>query len=194
MRLLPQLVTAPEPLLTVDQAKNHCRVDTDTEDTLFIGLIAAATAHLDGHSGILGRALVTQSWRQDFAWFCRGGLRLPLAPASEVTHVKYRDLNDVEQTLSPSTYGLYADALSPIVVLRSGQAWPSTYDRPDAVSVTFVAGYGAAAAVPAPIRQAVLLLIGHWHANRETVNVGNITSALAFAVDALVAQYRRTGF
>ncbi|MDW2745141.1 head-tail connector protein [Atlantibacter subterraneus] len=38
---------------------------------------------------------------------------------------------------------------------------------------------------------AMLLLIGHWYANREAVNVGNITSELPLGVEALLMQHRR---
>ncbi|EIC82085.1 head-tail connector protein [Serratia sp. M24T3] len=43
------------------------------------------------------------------------------------------------------------------------------------------------------IETAMLLLIGHWYENREAVNVGNITSALDFAVIALLQPYRIYG-
>lgn len=38
---------------------------------------------------------------------------------------------------------------------------------------------------------AMLLLIGHWYANREAVNVGNITSELPLGVEALLLRHRR---
>lgn len=40
------------------------------------------------------------------------------------------------------------------------------------------------------IRAAMLLLAGHWYANREAVVVGSINSALAYAVDSLIQPYR----
>ncbi|HEJ8017757.1 TPA: phage gp6-like head-tail connector protein [Serratia marcescens] len=43
------------------------------------------------------------------------------------------------------------------------------------------------------VRTAMLLLIGHWYANRETVNIGNITSELPFATQALLQPYRIYG-
>lgn len=43
------------------------------------------------------------------------------------------------------------------------------------------------------VRTAMLLLIGHWYANREAVNIGNITSAVPFAVEALLQPYRIYG-
>jgi len=46
------------------------------------------------------------------------------------------------------------------------------------------------APVPAPVEQAMLLLIGHWFENREAVNVGNIITSFPLGVDRLVAPYR----
>ncbi|MCU6671165.1 head-tail connector protein [Enterobacteriaceae bacterium H4N4] len=43
------------------------------------------------------------------------------------------------------------------------------------------------------VKAAMLLLIGHWYANREAVNINNITSAVPFAVEALLQPYRIYG-
>jgi uncharacterized phage protein (possible DNA packaging) len=40
------------------------------------------------------------------------------------------------------------------------------------------------------IRQAVLMIIGHWYAVRETVNVGNVVNDVPFATTAILDQYR----
>ncbi|EKY1998611.1 phage gp6-like head-tail connector protein [Cronobacter sakazakii] len=45
----------------------------------------------------------------------------------------------------------------------------------------------------ADIEMAMLMLIGHWYANREAVNVGNVTSALALSTEALLQPYRVYG-
>lgn len=44
--------------------------------------------------------------------------------------------------------------------------------------------------VPQGVRQALLLLVGHWFENREAVIVGTIASALPEAVDSLLWQHR----
>jgi hypothetical protein len=44
--------------------------------------------------------------------------------------------------------------------------------------------------VPAPLRQALHLLVGHWNANREGVLVGLISKEIEFSVEALCADYR----
>src|SRR5690606_38428902 len=109
-----------------------------------------ATAWLDGYSGILGRALVTQTWRQDFDRFANR-LPLPVAPVSAVVSISYFDAGNVQQMLDPGVYELLADARGAYVALRPGQSWPATFRRVDAVSIIFTAGYGAAADVPEPI-------------------------------------------
>lgn len=194
--LAPVRSVAPTvPLLTLDEAKTHCRIDSSDEDDLVQTLIDAATAHIDGYSGILGRALVTQTWRQDFSCFDQR-LRLPVGDLIAVTSVTYYDGSNVQQTLSTSVYAALADVEGPYLTLKSGQSWPSVYSRDDAIRVTWTAGYGATAAlVPAAIRAAVKLLIGHWYANRETVVAGDRAAALEIPMtaDALLGPFRQVG-
>nr|WP_113869635.1 head-tail connector protein [Brenneria salicis]NMN90973.1 gp6-like head-tail connector protein [Brenneria salicis ATCC 15712 = DSM 30166]RBP57332.1 gp6-like head-tail connector protein [Brenneria salicis ATCC 15712 = DSM 30166]RLM28535.1 hypothetical protein BHG07_17250 [Brenneria salicis ATCC 15712 = DSM 30166] len=45
----------------------------------------------------------------------------------------------------------------------------------------------------ADVQVAMLLLIGHWYENRESVNIGNITSAIPFATESLLQPYRIYG-
>lgn len=180
--------------VSLDEAKAHLRVTGAAEDTLISGLIDAVTGHLDGWSGILGRALVTQSWRRDFSDFPAGDwLRLPLTPVTAVS-VDYYDEGGVQQTLSSSLYRLHVDAIGPYISLVDGEAWPAADTRDDAVQVTAVCGYGSAGSdIPQAIRQAMLLAIAHFYEHRESVVVGTIATQLPMAVSALLAPYRRVG-
>ena len=179
-------------LVSLNDAKLHCRVDGNDEDALITNLVLSAVSYLDGYSGILGRALITQTWRVDYAAF-EDLMRLPVGNLISVLAVTYYDVNNAQQTLADTVYSSLSDTGGPFIGRKANQSWPATYTRPDAVRVTWTAGYGAAAAnVPMPIRQAVLLLVGHWYENRATVNVGNIVSAIPFTVDALLAPFRRS--
>jgi uncharacterized phiE125 gp8 family phage protein len=186
----PVRTVAPtsEPV-SIEEAKAQLRLDDFVEDDLVEALIAAARSHLDGYSGILGRALITQTWRQTFPAFDEP-LRLPLRPVASVSSVTYYDANNASQTLSSAVYGLFADALGSYVALKPGQTFPTTYDRRDAVSVTFVCGESEA---PAAIKQAMLLLIGHWYANREAVVIGGPAVELPMAVAALLRPFSTVG-
>lgn len=194
--LAPVRVLAPSGTpISLAEAKAHLRVDHADDDAYVSALIDAATAWLDGWSGVLGRALRSQRWRQDFGCFpgCARG-RLALLPTDAIVSITYFDRDNAQQTLASEVYaGPLVDEIGAYFALNAGQSWPDTYSRADAVSVTYSAGYGAASDVPAPIRQAMLLLVGHWYAVREAVNVGNIVSPIPFAVDALLAPYRRIG-
>lgn len=191
--LAPVRTEAPSSaLLTLADAKAHLRVRHSDEDAFIEGLIAAAEAHLDGFSGVLGRALITQEWSRSFNGFppCNS-FRLPLGPLGDTVSISYYDAAGDAQTFAD--FHAVADAIGPMVVLADGSQWPSTATRPDAVTVTWTCGYGAIADVPPAIIHAAKLLIGHWFANREAVNVGNITSELPMAVNALLAPYRAVG-
>lgn len=186
-------------LFELDEIKAHLRVDTNDEDDLIEALRDTVVAHLDGWSGILGRALLTQTWRQDLAQFPPDyRIRLPLMPVSAISGITYFDLaTNLQQTLSTAVYaGPFVDSLGPYLALVYGQIWPNTYLREDAVSITFVVGNISAAAVPKPIRQAALMMIGDMFENRETVQVGDRAAALeiptSMTIERLLGPYRRT--
>jgi uncharacterized phiE125 gp8 family phage protein len=209
--LAPVRTAAPSAApVSLDEAKLHLRIDHNDDDTLISSLIDAATAYLDGWSGILGRALVTQTWRQDFCRFS-DCMRLPLAPVTDADQVqiKYFDAENTEQTLDASAYILLSDARGPIITLAPDQSWPDTYRREDAVNITFAVGYGDADAVPASIRTAIIIQVRDMYVGtsasgvvkRETVEGVSTTefqdtsSVLGRnpVVAALIAPYRRVG-
>lgn len=188
----PVRTVAPAaPVITTAEAKAHLRVDGSDEDTLIDVYVAAAADHLDGWTGVLGRALVTQTWRQDFDAFDRC-MRLPVGPVASVTSVTYLDAAGDSQTVAAPNYQLLADALGAYVRFSDDYPFPTVADDGPAVSVTYVAGV-AAAAVPAALKAALLLLVGHYFANREAVITGTIATALPLAVNSLIAPYRRVG-
>jgi len=178
-------VTQPaEEPVTLEEAKIHLRVDATDEDALISSLIVSAREHVEGFQG---RSLVTQTWRLSLDRFPRGRvIRLPRPPLQSVTSITYIDPDGNQQMLAPGAYDVDADSEPGRVVLKDSAGWPDTADMPSAVLITYEAGYGSARAVPQAVKQAMLLLIGHWHANRETAVVGSTTHELSFAVKALL--------
>jgi len=143
------------------------------------------------------RKLITQTWALKLNGFPCGDLVLPFSPVSSVTSVTYVDTAGATQTWPADATGYTTDLptgpeAAPARVRPSYQViYPQTRADINAVTVTFVAGYGAAAsAVPAGIRSAMLLLIAHWDRNREAVNVGNIVNILPLGVDSLLWPYK----
>lgn len=192
MMLAPVRTVPPSvALVSLTEAKAHLRVNSSEEDALIAGLAAAAMSYLDGPSGRLGRALLQQTWVQDFEGFS-GRLRLPVGDLMEVSSVTYYDASNVQQTLDASVWTAFTDARGPFVTLGIGQSWPAVYSRRDAVRVTWTAGFGATAvSVPPAIRHAALVLIGQWYANRSASGDGAQATELPFAVEASIAPFIR---
>jgi len=121
--------------------------------------------------------------------------RAPLKATAGITHVKYQKTDGTQDTVLATDYVVGARSEPAIVAPAYGKSWPSTRDYIDAsgnypVEVRFIAGYGAAAsAVPEDIRKAMLLLIGHWHENREDVSDLNLAT-IPNGVEAILWQYR----
>ncbi len=57
--------------------------------------------------------------------------------------------------------------------------------------IAFTAGYGPAASdVPAPVRQALLLLVAHWYEHREPIEIGSSATAIPQTVSDLLMPHR----
>ena len=184
----PVRVAAPvEYPVSILEAADHCRVTNDLEASQLEGFIAAATAHLDGYAGILGRCLITQTWRQDFNDWT--DVRLPFTDIKSPSII-WRNALGVSSPVAGADFYVEENHLGAHVRFVSGWSAPSlpmTGAAP--VSVTFTAGYGGAEDVPRSIRQAILLMVGHWYSNREAVTDGALT-AMPLSVDALITPHR----
>lgn len=183
---LVQTVAPTTEPLTVAEAKQHLRVRHAAEDTLISGIISAARLMCETR---LHKQLVTATWVMKMDTFPRGTvIRLPRPPLQSVTSVTYLDELGASQTLSASYYDVDTYSLPGRICLRPEYSWPGTENgRANAVTVTYVAGYGAAATIPPSVKSAMLLLIGHLYANREAVVSGVTPMELPLAVDALLA-------
>lgn len=182
-----QQVHGPEqPAVSLAEAKLHLRVDHDAEDSLIERIIRAATERAEE---IQGRAYVTQTFRLGLPRFPRGRvIYLPRPPLQSVEQITYLDPAGEEQTLSPDVYRVDPAAVPGRVILRQGAAWPETADEPDAVRVTYLAGYGdTGEAVPEETRAAILLFVGHLYESREAITIGTgPTFKLAYGPEYLL--------
>ena len=206
------LVTAPasEPV-SLTEAKAHLRLDSADDDSLITALIRSARETAEAH---MRRALVSQTWRLSLDRFPAalqpwwdgvreiadmpgdmsgdgGVIELPRPPLVSVTSVTAYDDSDNPTVASASSYYVDSDTEPGRVILRSGKTWPVAVRVAGAVEVLFVAGYGAAGAVPQAIRQGMLLLIGHHFENREAEAAA--AGTLPAAVAALWRPYRVLG-
>lgn len=174
------VITPPDPL-DLDEVKAHLRVEGDDEDRLIQAYVAAATAHIDGPDGWLGRAIGIQilEARCDILT-CGDCIRLPFSPVIELVSVSFLDATGVEQMADLDEFELMGRDL---VASGDGWAWQGGSTRREAIRIRYRAGYET---VPAPIKAAVLLMVGDLYNNRETAVAGSSASAVAVPMSTTV--------
>ncbi len=182
-------VTPPavEPI-SLTEVKEQLRIDDSDSDSILSRMISAAVEFVDG-SGVLGKAMITQSWVR-WVGINPGEVDIRMHPVQSLTSVKYYDTSGTLQTATVSDFELMSVDEWAVVKPKSGKAWPSAQSRDDAIRVEFTAGYGDAATdVPEPIRQALLMLVGHWYENREAVGEARLQEA-PLGFNELLSAYR----
>lgn len=135
-----EIVTPAAPIVTPQQIRGGT-----SGDTKLAAMIAAVTRSIAAPTGWLGRSLGEQTLLWTGACFPD---RLPYRPIVEVVSVEYTAPDGTTGTVDPADYRLVADRLI--------GDWPAVADEPDAVRVTYVAGYDT---VPDEAIQAVILAV-----------------------------------
>lgn len=182
-----------EPV-SVAEVKAHTFVDHSADDADIAIKLAAARQLTERY---LGRALMTQTLAVVLdRWPAVNHIRLPFAaPCQAIQGVIYRDSAENEVSWPETNWLKDLHSEPARVVLGCGKTWPSiTLSPRNPVEVRYIAGWMTAADVPAAIKQAILLLVGHWYRNREAVVVAERSSidakALPMGYEALISAYR----
>ncbi|MXN65708.1 hypothetical protein GR183_12405 [Stappia sp. GBMRC 2046] len=182
------IITTPpavEPV-TLDDARAQVRVTSTQEDDLLTRLIETARQHVER---TIRRALITQGWRLYLDdWPPGRVVRLPVTPVQSITSVTMFDADGMPLVLNLGDYDL--DGISAPARLKVMAGVGASSRMLNGIEIDFTAGYGDAAAnVPAPLRQAILLLVAHWYEHREA-GIDAATASIPFGFDALIAGYR----
>ncbi len=179
---------ALEPV-TVAEAKAHLRIDHSAEDVLVSSLILTSRLHIETALGI---ALIAQGWTylRD-RWPASAAVSLPLRPLIAVDEIRVHRADGPPTVVSASEYAVDAASAEPRVVRQVG-SWPAPGRATHGIAIDFTAGFGAAAAdVPQPIRQALLMLTAHWYEHRSTIEIGSEATVVPLGISELLMPYRR---
>jgi hypothetical protein len=200
-------------ILPLADVKNFLRVTNSAEDTLITSFITAAVGVAQNYTN--SRFLETEftmfmeTWDDvyvsnhytttlsDGSYLTTGGyigkdglnqIVLPYAPLASITHVKYYDSANVQQTMTENTdYSVHKFINQKgFIEIINGISYPNVYERADAIEIKFKAGYGTGAGdVPEAIKTAILLIIGFMYEKRE-----DTVSRLPKASEYLLDPYR----
>lgn len=124
--------------VTIGDARTAARVDGPDLDSAIEIQVRAITEQAEHE---MNRAVITQTHKVTLAAF-EDVIDLAPSPLQLVAKVMYKDAAGAVQQLPDTVYTVNRDATPGCIELASGQSWPATAARTDAVTVEFVCGYG----------------------------------------------------
>ena len=199
MRFATTVTTAPtvEPI-TLAEAKDYAKIEVSTDDALINDIIIpAARVYAENFTR---RAFNTQTITMKIDWCFPNVIEL-LPDLQSVTAGSFTYVNTDGDTTQVPTATYTVDTVSDPgrVYLAFNQTWPTVRMQRQAVSIVYVVGYGATgetaqaarAAVPAPIREAIMMMVNHAYENRNPhiVTIGGTIVNVPKTVDALLLPY-----
>lgn len=162
MSLIENTAPATEPV-TRAEAALWMRYTGTLQNDVIDSLIVAGRRYVEAWTG---RTLVTTTWDFYTNQLC-DSINLPTGNAIAVSAITYQDLDDAEQTLTSTLYGLDNKSVINTIYRVPNQSYPSVLDRPNSVKITLTAGYGAASAVPEDIKTAIKMMVALCYEHRE---------------------------
>ncbi|MCW2315309.1 putative phiE125 gp8 family phage protein [Rhodoblastus acidophilus] len=197
---------ADTPIVSISEAKAHVNAaDFSDDDTLLTALTGVATDRFDLENGIIGRPLLTQSWRyltpapisSSDSVYLRGyppatGFLIDRAPLQAVTKIEYLSGGAYVEWAASNWVARQISRDMAFVRAATAAPWPTVDQDEAAWRITATLGYGDTPdKVPAQIRHAAKLMIGHWYANRDAVSgFGAALQETPMGVEALIAPLR----
>lgn len=162
--------------ITVDEVKRYLRINLDdtSEDDEINRCILAGINFLEFE---IGRDILARSYIERYPCF-QHRIKLTRSPLIGVASVEYYDSNN-ELTNMEDVFvgGLFG---SGYVIF--GDDLPDTYDRWDAVIITYVSGFQD---IPI-INQACIWMAAHFYLNREAEVIGTSSTPLKLGIQRII--------
>lgn len=134
-----QIVPPTAEPISLAQAKRQLRVDHTDDDTFITALIAKARNYVEHFCDV---QIVAATFQQKWDCFpACSEVWLDKPPLQSVSSITYVDSAGTTQTLATSVYTVVTGERPGKIKLAYNQTWPTTRAQPDAVTVTFRAGY-----------------------------------------------------
>jgi len=170
--------------ITLDEAKNFMKIDTEDDDGLILTQITAAKEYAEATQG---RKFMTQTWKYYLDdWPDENYIELPFPPLQDVSTIKYTDYNGTQTTWSSSEWDHDIVSEPGRVILGYGYSWPTATLHPNnPIEIQFICGYGTPDDVPEVTKAGMKLIIDELYENREIVITGMTVNKLDLVKDLL---------
>lgn len=165
-----------EPI-SLETARLHLRLDTmgsppsHPDDALVTALITVAREAVENFTEL---TVAVNDFQLKLDYFADLAIDLGTYPVNSIASITYVDTNGTTRTLPSTDYVLDTFSKPAQVNLAFDKTWPAVRNQPNAVTVTFEAGYTGNTSpvsneVPKTLEQAMLLTITDLYENRGAI-------------------------
>ena len=149
------------------EARSNCSIVDNFHDQTLSELLQEAREYVEEETA---SSLIATQWRMTFDRFprCNRFLYIPRWPLLSIQSVEYTDAAGDEVELDLDALSVRKETSGQgRIALRRDWLWPITdLATPDAVRITFTAGYGTdPQLVPGPWKRAIKMLVAWWFDN-----------------------------
>lgn len=193
MRIITEPTIEPVSLSEV-----KLQIGIQTTDTLSDALINLRIREARSYAeNYMQRAINTQTQeiRLDAFPLAESGnyfmrIKLPFPNLLTIVSVKYIDTDGTLITMGAPDFALDSHSKIGAVMPIFGTVWPVAREEVGSVRIQYTCGYGPAMNdVPALIREAIKLTVGHWMNFQQQVENGVTMTRVPFAVRDILDQY-----
>jgi uncharacterized phiE125 gp8 family phage protein len=169
MGLVVNTAPAEEPV-TRAEAALFMRYTGSLQNDVIDALIVAARKYVEAWTN---KTLVTTTYEY-YTDDLYDEIILPTGTVSSITSIQYQDSTDTQQTLSSTLYKLDNKSIQNKVYRDPLETFPEALVQPNAVKIVFVAGFGAASAVPEDFKTAIKIMVAQMFEHREGVQENDL--------------------
>ena len=160
---LRQVSTSYDEPITVEELREHLRIEHNDEDSYLTLLISSARALAEN---FIDGIIADREYLMIIDGFS-SYIELPVRPVNpESLTIVYFDENGDSQTIAGYEYK--SDLFKTIIYPAYGESWPATETGFNKVTITFTSGLaGAEGAMPNDVKHAILMLASTLYDQRE---------------------------
>ena len=169
-------------IVSLATAKAHLRVDHSADDALIGDLIKTAGAIVEEYTGTYLSRCTFRYYMDRFQ-----DVDIHVGPKADVTYIEYKSTAGTYEPWTGANW--QEDLLRYPKRLRFKQTPSDVKDELNAIRITGEAGWST---VPAPLKSAMLLIIGHLYEHRKDVLVGIQSAPLVHGAKYLMDKFKHS--
>ena len=160
MQYIVLLTDATTEVLTLAEIKTFLRIDGNDFDNILTPFIKVSRQIGEN---ITGREFVEKEFKLYLDTFPQcNGIEVKKSKLKSITSIQYYDIDNTLQTLNSNDYYFTDDQYYSSIYIKEGKEFPDTYNRKQAVIITFKADYPNR---PEAIKQACLSVCSYLYEN-----------------------------